>query len=602
MIFCSFSLFFWTKPSTNKKSTVPCSSKGPPLPRSQHTAQAKGTGGKGRGKGGHGEGKGGKKGAHPGRGEYSRYAGYSEAASGAAPSVHFQESVPKGQAKGAPPEEPPSTTGDANESGRTARATTEFIPTAISQLSPAEIEEERRIAEAFNAFLNAFPAPPPQPAAPRPAPATTWTPQLPTATPSGSSAETLASEPPGQGAADVSAEAAEPGADLAPPADAEGEPPTIGSYPPLRQPSALTVIGRSPPPPPPPTALVGRHVTVHGSELPGIEGESGHVTEYGPFSEQYNVQLNNGHKYHLAPRHLRLTQALAKAVQLPPMQKHPLPATVTPKYRPPPVCFDRPKPAADQPELGPHPPAPRPATSKFEEPPPPPPGPVPTEPSVKQGPPPKTPPPRIPRSEPPAQVQRPIQKSLGKQKASAPRPPPARRTTLHYSLDPAHPGPIAKPAAVDPWMLPAAARDSEGLAPAKPALPPAIVKPCAYQDYRKTTPTAEPKAATPPGHPKGAADRSGPRRAGPADTQPPTRRWVPSKESPRLPAPPIPKSATGKAAPASDPKASPEPPATAPTTEAGPEPSDSGGTQTAEPGDSQGFEENLWGARALRWV
>ena len=88
-------------------------------------------------------------------------------------------------------------------------------------------------------------------------------------------------------------------------------------------------------PPPPPTALVGRHVTVHGSGLPGIDGESGHVTEYGPFNERYHVLLKNCHVYHFASRHLQLTQAPAKAVQLPPMQKHPLPATVTPKYKPP---------------------------------------------------------------------------------------------------------------------------------------------------------------------------------------------------------------------------------------------------------------------------
>ena len=165
-------------------------------------------------KGGKGEGKGGRKGAHPGRGEYSRYAGYSEATSGAAPSAHFQESVPKGQAKGAPPEELAPTTGEATDSGRTARATTEFIPTAISQLNPAEIEEERRRAEAFNAFLDAFPAPPPQPAAPSPAPASsTWKPRLPTVTPGARSAGTPAAELPGQGEADAAAGATEPGAD-----------------------------------------------------------------------------------------------------------------------------------------------------------------------------------------------------------------------------------------------------------------------------------------------------------------------------------------------------------------------------------------------------
>ena len=76
--------------------------KGFPLDRSQTPAKSKGTGGKGRGKGGQSAGKGGKKGAHPGRGEHSRYAGYSEATSGAAPFTQFQESVPEGQAKGDP--------------------------------------------------------------------------------------------------------------------------------------------------------------------------------------------------------------------------------------------------------------------------------------------------------------------------------------------------------------------------------------------------------------------------------------------------------------------------------------------------------------------
>ena len=109
------------------RSRPPAKAKGPggkglPLDRSQTPAKSKGSGGKGRGKGGQREGKGGRKGAHPGRGEYSRYAGYSEATSGAAPSAQFQESVPEGQAKGAPPEEPPSTTGGADASRRTVSA------------------------------------------------------------------------------------------------------------------------------------------------------------------------------------------------------------------------------------------------------------------------------------------------------------------------------------------------------------------------------------------------------------------------------------------------------------------------------------------------
>ena len=293
---------------------------------------------------------------------------------------------------------------------------------------------------------------------------------------------------------------------MAPSVGADGEPATVGSYPPYHKLAAVTVLGRSPPPPPPPTALVGKHVTVQGSGLPGIEGESGHVTEYDPFNERYHVLLNNGHVYHLAPRHLLLTQAPAKAEQRPPMQKHPLHATVTPSYKPPPVCFDRPKPAGDQPELGPKPPAPHPVRSTLEaggtpSAPAGPPGPVPTEPSVKEGPPPKTPPPKILCGEPQVPVQRPIQKGHGYQKASVPRPPPAKRTTLHYSLDPAHPGPIAKPAAVDPWMLPAAAPKPAEPAPPKPPPPPTIVKPCAFNDYRKTPPTSASQAAAAPGHP-----------------------------------------------------------------------------------------------------
>ena len=261
------------------------------------------------------------------------------------------------------------------------------------------------------------------------------------------------------------------------------------------------------------------------------------MTEYDPFNERYHVLLNNGHVYHLASRHLRLTQAPAKAVQLPPMQKHPLPATVTPKYKPPPVCFDRPKPAGDQPKLGPHPPAPHPVRSTFEEPPPPPPGPVPSEPSVKQGPPPKTPSPRIPRGEPQVPVQRPIRKGLGFKKASVPRPSPARRTTLHYSLDagPCPPWPHRETSRSRPVDASSARPRSRGTSTSKTASPPAIVKPCACQDYRKTTPAAEPKAAASSGHPQGAADRSGPRRSGPADGQPSTRRWVPNKGSSRPP-------------------------------------------------------------------
>ena len=230
-------------------------------------------------KGGKGEGKGGRKGAHPGRGEYSRHAGYSEPTSGATPSAHFQESVPQCQAKGVPPEVPAPTPGKATESSRTAGTTPEFIPTALSRLSPAELAEERKRAEAFNAFLDAFHTPPPQPAAPSPAPvSSTWMPRLPgsqgTATP--------VANPPDKGEADASARAPAPGTKRAPSAAAEGKASAAGSYPPFHQSSAVTSLERSSPPPPPPMALVGRHVTVHGSDLPSIEGKSGYVLEYDP--------------------------------------------------------------------------------------------------------------------------------------------------------------------------------------------------------------------------------------------------------------------------------------------------------------------------------
>ena len=82
--------------------------KGVPLARSQTPGKSKGSGGKGRGRGSQSASKGGKKGAHPGRGEYSRYAGYSDATSDAVPSIQFQDSAPEGQAKGALPKGPPS--------------------------------------------------------------------------------------------------------------------------------------------------------------------------------------------------------------------------------------------------------------------------------------------------------------------------------------------------------------------------------------------------------------------------------------------------------------------------------------------------------------
>ena len=89
------------------------------------------------------------------------------------------------------------------------------------------------------------------------------------------------------------------------------------------------------------------------------------------------------------------------------------------------------------------------------------------------------------------QVQRAIQKGTGYQRAPAPGPPPGRRVTLRYIYDPAQPGLIAKPAAIHPWMLPPDLRGPDLPVQAKPAPPPAVDQPCAYQDYRKTTPAAD---------------------------------------------------------------------------------------------------------------
>ena len=127
-----------------------------------------------------------------------------------------------------------------------------------------------------------------------------------------------------------------------------------------------------------------------GSDLPGIGGESGYVQEYDPFGNRYHVRLNNGHVYHLASRHLAVTQAPVEAVPLPPMERHLLPAVVKADYKPPLLClhFSKPpKPDAKQPELRPPLPAPTPVGNIDDAPPPPPAGPVPAGPSVKQSPP-----------------------------------------------------------------------------------------------------------------------------------------------------------------------------------------------------------------------
>ena len=278
--------FYRSQPPAKAKSP---GGKGFPLDRSQTPAKSKGTGGKGRGKGSQSAGKGGKKGAHPGRGEHSRYAGYSEATSGAALSTQFQDSVPDGQAKGALPKGPPSASGRTDVSSGPVSAQG-YMPESISRLSPEAIEEERRIAEAFNAFPDTFPTPEPQPVAPKPAPiAAAWKPHIPTMAYTGHVAAALAPEPTEQVGAGAPTEAVEPDVDPATVVEGEDESATVGHYPPHYKPAAVTVLNRGIPPPPPPTAMVGRHVTVYNSGLPGIDGESGHVTEYDSSLERYRA-------------------------------------------------------------------------------------------------------------------------------------------------------------------------------------------------------------------------------------------------------------------------------------------------------------------------
>ena len=351
------------------RTRPPAKAKGPggkglPLDRSQTPAKSKGTGGKGKGKGGQSTGKGGKKGAHPGRGEHSRHVGYSEATSGAAPSTHLQESVPEGQAKGASPQGPllllVTQMPRADRSPPKGTCLSHFATSG-----PDKIDEECRIAEAFNAYLDAFSAPERQPAVFKPAPtAAAWKPHLPTMPSTGPVAPILAPDPTAQGGAGAPAEAAEPDVNPAPMVEGEAEPATVGSYPLHSPPAADTALNQGIPPPPPPTAIVGRHVTVYDSGLPGLDGESGHVIEYDLSIDRYRVLPHNGHVYYLASRLLRLTRAPAEAVQLPPMQQPPLPARVTPTYKPPPVTLAPPEPAADQPEPAPPPPAPYPTRAR----------------------------------------------------------------------------------------------------------------------------------------------------------------------------------------------------------------------------------------------
>ena len=262
--------------------------KGFPLARSQTPGKAKGLG-KGRGAWGQPAGKGGKKGAHPGRGEHSRYAGYSRATSDSVPSVQFQDSVPAGQAKGAPPKGTPSTAGRTGDPSDNVPIP-EYIPDAMRGLSPAAFEAARREAEAFNNFLESFPAGS-QPVIPKPAPSAaagkTTSPMM---TYAGPVVPNPTPEPLAQMATSEPTDAV--GLDTSPaPAgeEAEGTAP-VGDYPPLHQPAAVTVLDGGTPPPPPPTAILGRHVTVYNSGLPGIDGYSGYVQEYDPSIDRYTAQ------------------------------------------------------------------------------------------------------------------------------------------------------------------------------------------------------------------------------------------------------------------------------------------------------------------------
>ena len=215
--------------------------KGVPLARSQTPVKSKGSGGKGRGRGNQSASKGGKKGAHPGRGEYSRYASYSEATSDAVPSIQFQDSVPEGQAKGAPPKGPPSASGRTGVPSDPVPAQ-EHMPESIRRLSPEAIEEERRAAEAFNAFMDASPTGS-RPVVPKPAlTAAAGEPPTPTMTYAGPVAPALAPEPKGQAATGAQAETIEPDAGPAPAGEEDEGTATVSSHPPLHQPAAVTVL------------------------------------------------------------------------------------------------------------------------------------------------------------------------------------------------------------------------------------------------------------------------------------------------------------------------------------------------------------------------
>ena len=244
------------------------------------------------------------------------------------------------------------------------------------------------------------------------------------------------------------------------------------------------------------------------------------------------------------------------------MQKHPLPAKIAPGYKPPPVRVDRPEPAADQAEPGIPPPVPDPVRSAFGDPPPPPPGPVPTEPSVKQGPPPKTQRPKIPRGEQP---------TIGLPKGPPQLAPPAQRVTLHYSVDPRNPGSIAKPAAGSFGIPSSPDLCPPGSEPPEPTQPKVVVKPCSYKNYRTGAP-----------------------HVGKAVNPTTNRRWIPKLRD-RPPAPPAPKTSAAEAATTLGPTANPARPDPMLPSDAGHEPTSTSGIPTTEAGEPKGGSRRAGG-------
>lgn len=235
------------------------SGKGLPLDRSRTPQQSKGTGGKGRGAGSQPAGKGGKKGAHSGRGEHSRYVGYSGTVDISEPSASFRDSVPAGQGKAGPPKGTPfAAEGTGTLSGPVPAS--EYVPSYLSNLSAEDLAEERKREEDFLAFLDTFPSGS-QPATPGqtllpvreedPLPgAAPLEPEAPVPLP-GSSPQPAKSDPTVVVRQDMGPAST---------SRAAGERAQVGEYPPIYQAASAIDIASGappapqPPPPPPPTA------------------------------------------------------------------------------------------------------------------------------------------------------------------------------------------------------------------------------------------------------------------------------------------------------------------------------------------------------------